>query len=43
MTQQETSLRFPTVGGDSWSTIVSGLAPISKGGHYAGLVAEAVS
>ena len=27
-------------GGDTWSTIVSDLAPISKGGHYAGLVAQ---
>ncbi len=30
-------------GGDSWSTIVSDLAPISKGGHYKALVAQAVT
>ncbi len=29
--------------GDTWATVVSDLAPISKGGHYKGLVAEAVS
>ena len=27
-------------GGDRWSTIVTGLPPISKGGHYRGLVAQ---
>ena len=29
--------------GDTWSTIVSDLAPISKGGHYKALAAQAVS
>lgn len=30
-------------GGDTWTTIVSDLAPISKGGHYKALAAQAVS
>ena len=27
-------------GGNSWQTIASGLAPVSKGGHYRHLQAE---
>ena len=29
-------------GGDNWSTIVEGLPPISKGGHYRGMVEQPV-